>query len=217
MRIFRASEIAEKLRLSRQTLVRYEKKGIFPKPRRNRINQWREYSEDDLRKMEQILGRGMSLVELIMVMAIIGIMVGLAIPRIDSFYSMKLAGAAQKTVSDIRYVQQLAVSRHESYKITFYNNPVNRYDVQKLDNSFALSPFGRNNFRVDFINDPQYKGIRIASVSFGSSNVLRFDWQGAPQDAAGNPLAADGQVRFSCRNEDLSIYVSPNTGWVRVQ
>lgn len=50
-------EVAAMLGLSKQTLLRYEKKKIFPKPRRNPINKRREYSQDDINKYKKILGR----------------------------------------------------------------------------------------------------------------------------------------------------------------
>lgn len=56
-RFFNAQEVAEALGISKQTLVRYEKKGVFPKPHRNRVNKWREYSSADLTRLKQILGR----------------------------------------------------------------------------------------------------------------------------------------------------------------
>lgn len=43
------------LGISKQTLVRYEKRGIFPKPTRSVINRWRQYSEDDLKRLQGIM------------------------------------------------------------------------------------------------------------------------------------------------------------------
>lgn len=54
--IFTADKVAEELGISKQTLIRYEKKGIFPKARRNQINQWRIYTRDDIDKMKRIIG-----------------------------------------------------------------------------------------------------------------------------------------------------------------
>ncbi|MDD4907784.1 MAG: MerR family transcriptional regulator [Candidatus Omnitrophica bacterium] len=56
-KILNTVETAQMLGVSKQTLLRYEKKGIFPKARRNAVNKWREYSESDLQKLRQILGR----------------------------------------------------------------------------------------------------------------------------------------------------------------
>ncbi|OQX80199.1 MAG: hypothetical protein B6D56_05600 [Candidatus Omnitrophica bacterium 4484_70.1] len=54
---FSAQEVAKILGISKQTLLRYEKKGIFPKPRRNLVNGWREYTLEDIRHLKKILGR----------------------------------------------------------------------------------------------------------------------------------------------------------------
>jgi len=50
-------ETAEALGISRQTLLRYEKLGVFPKPKRNPVNKWREYTEADLGELKTVLGR----------------------------------------------------------------------------------------------------------------------------------------------------------------
>lgn len=56
-KLFTAEEVAKKLGISKQTLLRYEKKGIFPPPRRNLVNRWREYTDKDVNKLKKILGR----------------------------------------------------------------------------------------------------------------------------------------------------------------
>ncbi len=52
------NEVASELQISKQTLVRYENKGVFPKPKRNNLNNWREYTPDDVRLLRVIMGRG---------------------------------------------------------------------------------------------------------------------------------------------------------------
>ena len=46
------------LGISKQTLYRYEKKGILPKATRNFINKWRQYSEEEVYKLRQIIRGG---------------------------------------------------------------------------------------------------------------------------------------------------------------
>lgn len=52
-----ASEVARFLGISKQTLVRYETKRIFPKARRNKVNGWREYTISDINYLRKIMGR----------------------------------------------------------------------------------------------------------------------------------------------------------------
>ncbi|HAH20489.1 MAG: hypothetical protein A2Y00_04845 [Omnitrophica WOR_2 bacterium GWF2_43_52] len=46
---------AQELGISKQTLYRYEKKGVFPKPQRNAINRWRQYTHEDIVKLKEIM------------------------------------------------------------------------------------------------------------------------------------------------------------------
>lgn len=52
-----AREVAEKLGISKQTLLRYEKIGVFPRSRRSLVNRWREYTEGDIKKLRELMGR----------------------------------------------------------------------------------------------------------------------------------------------------------------
>jgi DNA-binding transcriptional MerR regulator len=54
---YNPQEIAYMLRISKQTLIRYEAKGVFPPPRRNPLNGWREYTAEDVQKLRKIIGR----------------------------------------------------------------------------------------------------------------------------------------------------------------
>ena len=57
-RYYSATEVAKTLGISKQTLIRYESKKIFPKAKRNAVNRWREYTLEDIKRLKKILGRG---------------------------------------------------------------------------------------------------------------------------------------------------------------
>ena len=50
-------QAARELGISKQTIVRYEKRGLLPKARRNPINKWREDTLRDIKTLKKILGR----------------------------------------------------------------------------------------------------------------------------------------------------------------
>ncbi|MFA5100127.1 MAG: MerR family transcriptional regulator [Candidatus Omnitrophota bacterium] len=220
MNIYRINEVAQKLGISKQTLIRYEKKGIFPHSHRNRINHWREYTEEDVQKMARIIGRtsaGFTLIEFVMVIVIAGIIAVLAVPRFAAFNTIKLNSAVKKIVSDIRYTQSLAVSSHDMYGMTF-DAGQERYEVRRIrDNSYAKDPFSRQDFIVNFATDPLYGGMNIVSAMFGNTNQLRFGWNATPLDANNVPLAAEGSVAVLYRGVSQAIFVRPGTGTIRVQ
>lgn len=54
---YSAEEAAQFLGISKQTLIRYEKKRVFPNPKRNAVNGWREYTENEIKRLQSIMGR----------------------------------------------------------------------------------------------------------------------------------------------------------------
>ncbi len=48
-------EVARLLGIYRGTVINYEKKGVFPQPRRNPINGYREYTEEDIESLRRII------------------------------------------------------------------------------------------------------------------------------------------------------------------
>ena len=52
---YNVQEVADILGIYRGTVINYEKKGIFPAPRRNPINGYREYSEEEVEDLKRII------------------------------------------------------------------------------------------------------------------------------------------------------------------
>ncbi|MFA5362763.1 MAG: hypothetical protein WC335_05895 [Candidatus Omnitrophota bacterium] len=155
---------------------------------------------------------GFSLIEIIMIVLIIGILAGIAIPRFSAFFVMKLEGGRKKVIYDIRYVQQIAAARHTNTRVVF--NTVNEtYSAQEESPQGSgtwvtvISPFTRAALQVNFASDYQYNGIDITSASFGGSGTLQFDWKGIP--------ANGGTVVLTFKDETRTITVEANTGFVR--
>jgi DNA-binding transcriptional MerR regulator len=59
MQKYTVQQVADMLGIYRGTVINYEKRGIFPAPRRNPINRYREYTEEDVGRLRKILeGKG---------------------------------------------------------------------------------------------------------------------------------------------------------------
>jgi len=55
---YTVQQVADVLGVYRGTVINYEKRNIFPEPRRNPINGYREYREEDIAILENILNGG---------------------------------------------------------------------------------------------------------------------------------------------------------------
>jgi len=56
-RYYTPREVADALGISKQTLLRYEQRGIFPPAQRNAVNGWREYTSGDVDRLKRVLHR----------------------------------------------------------------------------------------------------------------------------------------------------------------
>jgi prepilin-type N-terminal cleavage/methylation domain-containing protein len=121
--------------------------------------------------------KGMTLVEVIMVMAIIGILAAIVIPKIDFGAISSRAsvdGAAYMIASDIRYAQEFAMANRVSKTVTFSTATPTVYTFNPIS---GLDPSGRlpsgviisNNFTITFnsLGEPTTGGAGSVSVSGG--------------------------------------------------
>lgn len=55
---YTVQQVARVLGVYRGTIINYEKKNIFPEPKRNPINGYREYTEGDIKNLQTIMETG---------------------------------------------------------------------------------------------------------------------------------------------------------------
>jgi len=88
---------------------------------------------------------GLTLMELILVLAVIGILLAIASPLIAQFSSgYKLRGAAREVASDLQFARLLAVKENKDIQVTFGTNS---YQIVRVsDGSVAKA----RNFSTDY-------------------------------------------------------------------
>ncbi len=161
--------------------------------------------------------KAFTLVELVILIVILGFLVLISIPNIDSYLDAKIYSCAQKINSDIRYTQYLSIAEHKSYGVEF-NTSTNYYRVYEVDTgTLAIDPYSRANMELDLDTTEEYRGVNISSVNIDSSNEIRFSSLGEPLDSSSNELSASGTIVLNYSGKSKTITVYPVTGWIEVQ
>ena len=153
---------------------------------------------------------GFTLIELVMVLALLAIMAAVAIPRFTGYGGIKLGNAVMAIASDIRYAQNRATTTQDRSQVSF---TVNGYTINSCANytvstctCAAWNPVKTVGLSID------YSGVTIAStVSF-----LEFDSLGRPYNGGAScAVSASAVVTASYSGEpDRTISIQNQTGMV---
>lgn len=162
---------------------------------------------------------GITFIEMIMVIVIIGILSVATVNRLQSSFSIKVELAAKRVISDLRYAQNLATSEHEEVYIEFFvdNDTYEMYKIEGTTKVYYKNPHTKGSFIVDFVNDSQFGGIDIVSVDFDGDSILRFSSLGKPRNNSGLDLLSTGQISFLYNNAPSVLTVTPGTGFCQSQ
>lgn len=164
--------------------------------------------------------RGFTLVELVLVVAIMAIVALGAIPAFQNTGGAQSKGAAMKLASDLAYARKLALNRSGIYGITFNAGAdtysVHLYDDVAMTETTVTDPLTKAPMEVDFSEIPGMEGVEIQSPDFGVAEgaTVRFMPQGIPIDSTGVSLVTQGSVVLLRAGVSYTVYVQPNTGEV---
>lgn len=97
---------------------------------------------------------GFSLIELVMIIVLIGIVMAVAVPKLQNTTDFSLEGSASMIVADIRHAQELAMATHDNKNVIFILNGA----------SYAVETESDSVFRT--VNLPSGVTITSSDVTF---------------------------------------------------
>jgi Tfp pilus assembly protein FimT len=171
---------------------------------------------------------GFTIIELVLILLVVALIGVAATLDLSSFSSVTVDGAARKLSAHLRYVQQLAVTKHTRHGVVFNADLVgtpapNTYTAFMVNapapSTPARDPSGGGALLVNYNTDPQLQGATITGSNFCGApcgNTVEFDALGVPTDPGGVPLTADGTVILNYAGNTRTVTITQSTGTVTV-
>lgn len=156
--------------------------------------------EKKFRKIVNGHTEGFSMIELIMVIVIMGITMAIALPKFTAVTEVDLYSTARQVKSDIRYTQELAMSKYRKTTITFGSG----------NDTYTITSSGPTQTKQ---LPPRSKATFNAEGSGTTSLVYIFNSSGEPDLTFG----AGDTLRISSGSSFKDIEVEAITGRATIQ
>ena len=150
--------------------------------------------------------RAFTVAELIVVLVILALAAGMAIPYVASTGDTAVASAARMVACDLQYAQNMAITTQSPVTVSF-DLGGEGYTLSNTS-GVLIHPINKSNYVVDFGSQRGFGGLDIVTAIFGVSQSVTFDEMGAP-DNAGTVTLQDGPHSYTVR-------VAAGTGYVTV-
>ena len=156
--------------------------------------------------------KGFTLIELVMILVLIGIMAVFAAPRLGTITATNAGAFADKLRTDIRYAQNLAMTKNQAYRVYFNGAPAPNpgyavvYDTSGgawSSFGYAQDPAAGGNLSIA-LNTGQYAGITTSTPPVG---YVEFNSVGAATSGADVTITVNSDPA-------LSLTVTARTGAV---
>jgi type II secretion system protein H len=162
---------------------------------------------------------GFTLVEILVVVMVMAIIAGIAVPMMSDSQDAQCAAAARTLTADLEMAQSTALAQQAQVALVF-SPDLKKYKVvlaagQTLTNYASLTPITNpfnpgQTYEVSLASELQVSRLVIQTASFGvgASTYVVFDSFGSPTNG--------GNVRLKVRDAVLTVTVAPITGAISV-
>ena len=180
-----------------------------------------------------------TLIELIIVIAVLGLASALLVPHLVGRDSLRVQAAVRQVIADLSFAQSDALA-HQGYRRVHFYEDGSGYclvrmssDGSDLDSVFdpdtadyvndPLASAGElGHYIIDFNTDDRFEGVRISSVDIDTDNSLPADMHYGPlggtrMAGAGAPPGLGGQIVVTADEYSYEITVAPFTGKLTVR
>ncbi|MFM7260532.1 MAG: Tfp pilus assembly protein FimT/FimU [bacterium] len=181
--------------------------------------------------MRRAFHRAYTLIEVLIVVAILGLAAAILIPSMSGRGDFDTQAAVRALISDISFAQSDALANQGFRRIHFYDEG-NGWCLLKLDEDQLGEPFDPATadyvadplkggarggaYAVDFAQDDRFASVRIEGISIdGGRRQITFDELGGTVTNGGLP-GTGGSLILRSPDAAYRLDLSPVTGKVRV-
>lgn len=176
---------------------------------------------------DRSLRRAFTLIEMLIVVAILGLAGAMVIPQMGSVGTLRVQAALRTIVSDITFAQSDAIAFQEKRAIVF-DVPNSTYrlisvpgaTIDASTNTMYDPSKHDGKYVVNFL-DANFGGSKVSAVKMNgslSNNTLVFDDMGSPiVDAASSQASTGGVITVTAPDSQWDIVVEAFTGRVTVR
>ncbi len=184
---------------------------IYPQARL-RYSYFRRNARYDLRG----ISGGFTLVELLIVIAIIMIAGLTAIPMMSSAASVQIRSAANMLAADLEYAKSMSISRAQNFSVVFDKN-TESYWIEDQDGNVIPHPVKKGfDYVIDFQNDGRLNKVDIVDADFDATSEVKFDYLGSPLNGSGGPLNS-GVISLQAGGTTTTVRVEAVTGFISIE
>ena len=175
--------------------------------------------------------KGYTLIELMMVVALLGIAAGILGPQLTNLGRLETSSAARRLVADITFAQSEALAAQSFRRIHFFEDGRGYCLLNVTESDFDL-PFdsstadyvadpgsimqGLGHYIVDYKVDDRFRTVTVSDLALDDGGrSLTFDSLGGTVESPGTP-AGEGRIVLTGEDATYEITVAPVTGKVSV-
>jgi len=166
----------------------------------------------------RIVRHGFTMIELLIVMAILAITAAIVVPMASSAGSMQLRAALNVVAADLEYAKSMSISRGQRYSIVF-DRTTESYRIADETGTTVSHPVRKGfPYVVDFRHDSRLGQVDIVTANFDGASAVSFDYLGSPYSGTGpsaTPLNS-GVITLQAGGITKTVNVEPVTGYISI-
>jgi prepilin-type N-terminal cleavage/methylation domain-containing protein len=176
--------------------------------------------------------RGYTLIELLIVVALLGLAASLLIPYLTGRTSLETQAAVRMIIADMTFAQSDAMAHQEMRRVQFIGDAsgYTGYCILKISESTFNSSFNpetadylsdpttnSGNWIVDFVESDRFSGVTITDVNIdGGKDYITFDLLGGTLLDSTSP-GTGGSLIVTSPEATYRINIAPFTGKLTVE